>query len=175
MPPGFQSTDRPRWIASGLLGALAGAGLMYAYTRQALPIRPSEPVVTVVAPQAAPRKNPAPQPEPLQKLFEPVAPASEPPPVAASAPQPDEPEASADPAPPQFQVAGKINVNTAPAAELELLPGVGPVMAKSIVEYREKHGPFKSIVELDRVKGIGARTLERLAPLVTVDLPLPSR
>jgi competence protein ComEA len=48
-------------------------------------------------------------------------------------------------------------------------------LSKAIIDYREKNGPFKSIFELDHVKGIGPRTLERLAPLVTVDPPLPSR
>lgn len=64
---------------------------------------------------------------------------------------------------------GKINVNTASEAELQLLPDVGPKMAKAIADYRKANGPFKSIADLDKVKGIGERTLKRLAPLVTVD------
>ncbi|MBX3403322.1 MAG: ComEA family DNA-binding protein [Phycisphaeraceae bacterium] len=62
-----------------------------------------------------------------------------------------------------------INLNTASAAELELLPGIGPAMAERIIEHRESRGPFRSINELDRIGGIGARTIERLRDKVTVE------
>lgn len=58
---------------------------------------------------------------------------------------------------------GPINVNTATAAELESLPGIGPSKAQGIVDNR----PYASIEDLDRVPGIGPATLERLRPLVT--------
>lgn len=64
-----------------------------------------------------------------------------------------------------------IDLNTASIAELELLPGVGPAMAARIVEYRQKIGRFTSIEQLDSVRGIGARTMERLRPLVKVGAP----
>jgi competence protein ComEA len=63
----------------------------------------------------------------------------------------------------------RINVNTAGQAELELLPNVGPAMAKKIMDYRALHGPFKSIADLDKVKGIGPKTMAKIAPLVTVE------
>ena len=63
----------------------------------------------------------------------------------------------------------KININTAGAAELELLPGVGPALAGRIVEYREKKGAFKRVEDLDRVKGIGPKILERIREKVTVE------
>uniref|UniRef100_A0A7V5XHI2 Helix-hairpin-helix domain-containing protein n=1 Tax=Thermodesulfobacterium geofontis TaxID=1295609 RepID=A0A7V5XHI2_9BACT len=56
----------------------------------------------------------------------------------------------------------KIDINQATAEELEKLPGIGPKIAKNIIEYREKNGPFKSIEELLRVKGIGPKKLEQL-------------
>jgi competence protein ComEA len=59
-----------------------------------------------------------------------------------------------------------IDINRATAAELERLPGIGPSKAKAIVEYREKHGPFRSVRELTNVKGIGDKTFEALKPLV---------
>jgi competence protein ComEA len=62
-----------------------------------------------------------------------------------------------------------ININTATAAELELLPGIGPAMAQRIVEHREARGPFRSVNELERVPGVGARTVERLRGKVTVE------
>lgn len=72
-------------------------------------------------------------------------------------------------------VDNKVNINTATQAELELLPQVGPAMAKKILEYREKNGPFKDPKELDRIKGIGPKTLEKLLPLVTVKPDKPAR
>jgi competence ComEA-like helix-hairpin-helix protein len=60
---------------------------------------------------------------------------------------------------------GLVNVNTATAAELEALPGVGPVIARRIVEGR----PYRSVDDLDRVKGIGKRRLEEIGPLVTAE------
>ena len=58
-------------------------------------------------------------------------------------------------------VAGPVNVNTADAETISAeLKGVGLVKAKAIVEYREKHGPFRSADDLSLVKGIGERTVE---------------
>lgn len=72
---------------------------------------------------------------------------------------------SAEPAP----AAAKVNLNTATATELEVLPGIGPALAARIVEYRTTSGPFRSVDELDEVKGIGPRILERLRPLIAVE------
>ncbi|CAG0951551.1 hypothetical protein MYXO_00230 [Myxococcaceae bacterium] len=63
--------------------------------------------------------------------------------------------------------ARALNLNTASVAELETLPGVGESRAKAIVEAREKLGGFKSIDDLEEVKGIGKAALEKLRPLVT--------
>ncbi len=63
---------------------------------------------------------------------------------------------------------GKINVNRSDAAGLEALPGVGPVLAQRIEEYREEHGPFASIDDLDAVSGIGPALLAQLAKEATV-------
>ena len=63
---------------------------------------------------------------------------------------------------------GKINLNTASAAELDALPKVGPVLAQRIVDWRNEHGAFTSVEELDAVDGVGPRMLEALLPLVTV-------
>lgn len=61
-----------------------------------------------------------------------------------------------------------VNINRATASELRQLPGIGPVTADRIVAHREQHGPFRAPEDLIQVSGIGPRTLERLAPLVTV-------
>jgi competence protein ComEA len=62
---------------------------------------------------------------------------------------------------------GRLNLNTATAAELDALPGVGPVLAQRIVDHR-KQGPFTSIDQLDDVPGIGPARAAELAELVTV-------
>lgn len=57
---------------------------------------------------------------------------------------------------------GKINVNTADVQTLQALDGIGEVKAKAIVEYRQKHGPFKKAADLANVTGIGEATVEKL-------------
>ena len=61
-----------------------------------------------------------------------------------------------------------ININTASALELEILPGIGPALAARIVEYREANGPYQSVGELEAVRGISAAMVEELAALITV-------
>ena len=62
---------------------------------------------------------------------------------------------------PLWVLAGPVNVNTADAEAIsEALQGVGLSKAKAIVEYRQKHGPFKAAEDLSLVKGIGERTVE---------------
>jgi competence protein ComEA len=60
-----------------------------------------------------------------------------------------------------------LNVNTASADELQRLPGVGPVMARNVIAARSAK-PFESVNDLDRVKGIGPKMLDRLRPFVVV-------
>ena len=64
-----------------------------------------------------------------------------------------------------------MDVNAATAEELELLPRIGPVLAGRVVADREANGPFRSVNDLRRVRGIGPATVEGLAPLATVELP----
>lgn len=64
--------------------------------------------------------------------------------------------------------AGPINLNSATAADLDTLPGVGPATAAAILTYRDQHGPFAAIDALADVPGIGPAKLEALRGLVTV-------
>ena len=66
-------------------------------------------------------------------------------------------------------VGGKINLNTATLAELESLPGIGPGLAKSILEYRAINGSFASVEEIKDIPGVGEKTYERLKDLITVN------
>lgn len=63
---------------------------------------------------------------------------------------------------------GKININTAGPEELDTLPGIGPSLAQRIIEYREQHGPFRTIEDLQNVPGIGSKRWENLKDLITV-------
>ena len=63
---------------------------------------------------------------------------------------------------------GPVDLNAATAADLDGLPGIGPVLAERIVEHRERNGPFRSVEQLDDVPGIGPATYAELAELVTV-------
>ncbi|WP_270407895.1 ComEA family DNA-binding protein [Brachybacterium paraconglomeratum] len=63
---------------------------------------------------------------------------------------------------------GLIDLNTASAAELDELPGVGPAIAQRIVDHREQNGPFESVDQLKEVSGIGPATLEKMRDRATV-------
>jgi competence protein ComEA len=71
----------------------------------------------------------------------------------------------------EITAAKKINVNAADALELCTLPGVGPVIARRIVEYRKNHPPFEKAEDLTAVEGIGPATVEKLRPYVTCEAP----
>jgi competence protein ComEA len=61
----------------------------------------------------------------------------------------------------------KPSLSSATAEELDQLPGVGPVTAQKIIDYRTEHGPFRSVDDLDAVPGIGPTRIEQLRDLVT--------
>ena len=64
---------------------------------------------------------------------------------------------------------GVVNINTADAAQLSLLPRVGKTVAERIIAYRTEHGPFKKAADLMQVKGMGAKTFELVSPYVAVE------
>ena len=65
--------------------------------------------------------------------------------------------------------AGVVNINTADADQLQLLPRVGPALAGRIIAYREANGPFRTIEEIVAIKGIGDSSLERLEPYLATN------
>jgi comEA protein len=71
--------------------------------------------------------------------------------------------AAAEPAQPAV-----IDLNSASAELLDTLPGIGPSKAAAIIAHREAHGPFQSIEEIMKVKGIGPATYEKLKPFIAV-------
>jgi competence protein ComEA len=69
----------------------------------------------------------------------------------------------------EVPVAFPVNINTASQAELETLPGIGPVLAQRIIDYRENDATFSSIEDIQNVPGIGPATFEDIKELITVD------
>ena len=63
--------------------------------------------------------------------------------------------------------AQKLSLSNATAEQLDELPGVGPITAQKILDYRAEHGPFRSVDDLDAVPGIGPTRIEQLRDLVT--------
>lgn len=71
--------------------------------------------------------------------------------------------------PQEVLVEKSININTASLEELDSLPGVGPVIAQRIIDYREANNGFYDIQEIMDVSGIGEKTYAKLEPYITVD------
>ncbi|MDR3087247.1 MAG: helix-hairpin-helix domain-containing protein [Azoarcus sp.] len=61
-----------------------------------------------------------------------------------------------------------VNINTADAAALQQVKGIGPAKANAIVEYRKTNGPFASVNDLTKVSGIGEKSLAKMKPEITV-------
>ena len=80
-----------------------------------------------------------------------------------------------DPAEPtlaEAEASPRMNLNAASARLLTQLPGIGPKKAEAVVAYRDEHGAFASVDELQRVRGIGPKTVAKLAPLLFVESPV---
>ncbi len=86
---------------------------------------------------------------------------------ASAAPTSADPAVTENPAPGLLK-GERININTASAADLERLPGIGEKRAADIVAYRKAHGPFRSVEEITNVSGIGEVTLQALRDYITV-------
>lgn len=99
--------------------------------------------------------------------------------VAAEAPEaleePEAPEAPEEPAAPEETetepegMASRVNLNTADAAALESLPGIGPALAQRIIDYRTANGPFQTTAEIQDVRGIGAGIYAKIKDSITVE------
>lgn len=99
--------------------------------------------------------------------------------VAAETPEapeePEAPEAPEKPAAPEETetepegMASRVNLNTADAAALESLPGIGPALAQRIIDYRMANGPFQTTAEIQDVRGIGAGIYAKIKDSITVE------
>ena len=95
----------------------------------------------------------------------PTVPPTEPP-VRSEPSKQTEPKKSSDSS--EKKVTFPVNINTASKKELDALPGIGEVLAQRIIDYRSANGLFSTVDDLTKVKGIGAKTLEKLKPYATV-------
>lgn len=127
-------------------------------------VSPSVQAVHPVAGEAVAEAAPAPPPEEAQ----PQTPGDGL--LAAASTDPCRPGGRADDAPLE-QTTSLVDLNRAGVDELDGLPGIGPVLARRIVEFRQQHGPFAMVEDLLEVPGIGPKTLERLRALVRVSGP----
>ncbi len=71
--------------------------------------------------------------------------------------------------------AEPIDLDTATAQALQQLPGVGPAMAETIVDFRQKSGPFRRVEDLLAIRGITKQRLEKIRPYVKIDAPDPKK
>ena len=67
-----------------------------------------------------------------------------------------------------------LDLNTATAAQLAQVPGIGASSAKAIVQFRQKSGPFERVEDLLAIRGISARKLEQIRPYVNISKPAPA-
>lgn len=70
---------------------------------------------------------------------------------------------------PPLKLDFEVRVNQAEWPELTLLPNIGEVLARRIVQYRQQHGPFESVEQLQKVKGIGPKTVRRIQPYIRLE------
>ncbi len=150
--------------AAGALGGAAAGGVVWALAGRA-PMPQAPPIHEATSPPIAAdhpgiaRAEPAEQPAAAHPTPGPPMPTVDP--DAA-------PDDRSDPALANT-LALDVNLNEASAEELELLPGIGPVLARRIVDERARNGRFTSLLDFQRVPGIGEKTAANLAPHVRFD------
>ncbi|USN97892.1 MAG: helix-hairpin-helix domain-containing protein [Phycisphaeraceae bacterium] len=172
--PANTAISPARWAAAGLLGGASIVGMLWAVIGRAPAERPVPHESIAAASRESPptpasglatRQSPAPHEinaTPAGSIAEASPPVTAEPPVASGTPDPASPPARPKPA----AAPGRLNINTASAAELELLPSIGRTLAARIIEYRQREGPIRSLTQLMDVNGIGVRTAEAIEPYI---------
>lgn len=133
-----------------------------------LPVVPQVSITPEAAPDNSTLEAPLAQTPPQPKLQPAVKPERAPKNVAGLPPATTPKGNKSTNASPDYLSHHPIDLNAATLDQLQALPGIGPKMAQAILDYRAANGRFRSIDDLDNVKGIGEKKLEKLRPLVTV-------
>jgi len=155
-----QPSSRPsphgaRWVAALLVSGVGLVGVGYSLATRPTPA--PQPVVFVpqqVEPRAGAPELASPTPSPSSRE-----------------PQPDTGPAAAEPeltAAPKLEAGMTLDINTATAEQLQLLPGIGPSRAAAIIEDRVSRGRFRTVEDLARVSGIGPVTVDGVRPYVRI-------
>ncbi len=148
------TTSAAKWVVVVTLGGASIGGIAWTIGTR-LPRAPSAPIVVVPA-----------EVEPLPSRGDPVSEAGHTDSRESSERSVAETDPSTSVVEPVSATAPRlININTASAAELELLPQIGPTLANRIVAERDANGPFASLEDIERVRGIGPRTVEKIRDL----------
>ncbi|MDX2018238.1 MAG: ComEA family DNA-binding protein [Planctomycetota bacterium] len=174
-PPSIRPRDAATWALVGALMMLTVMGTIWAFHMRQGP----KPAPTATAtPETSPTPTPTPAPTPASLPAAASASSTAPVPDVSTPANADavpaltaEPTASAEklPAPlPPPPVAAPIDLNRATKEQLEMLPGIGPALAQRIIDDRTARGPFRSVDDLDRVSGIGKKTIDKFRAKVTV-------
>lgn len=161
-----------KWFAVGVLSTLATLALAWSvWTGRGTPFQPA-PLASAAAvqPPASAGRVLETSPSGPQSPSELAARTSQPPPPPSAKPERDQSSAARESPAPKAPLTRTININSAPQAELELLPGIGPALAQRIIDERARLGGFKTIDDLDRVRGIGPKLLARLRPHISIEV-----
>ncbi len=179
-PPPLERDDwtggPAKWFAVGVLSTLAALALGWAAVRtwgeRATPSAAASTPTRFVHAAEVGRSLDQPAPKGPSTAQGASTAAVEIPPASEAAPASAAPAVQAAPAPaaksPAATLDRRININTASKAELETLPRIGPAMADRIIEERTLRGPFARVEDLNRVRGIGPKTIDRLRPHISV-------
>ncbi|MFI4917251.1 MAG: helix-hairpin-helix domain-containing protein [Phycisphaerales bacterium JB060] len=155
MNAGQPSPQSARWVAALLISGVGLAGVGYSLATKPTP----QPQPVVFVPQQLEARAGAPVTQ---------APTATPAPVQLRAATTERPGPGAA-SEPDLRVGMTIDINTASADRLELLPGIGPSRAAAIIESRQSVGPFRTVEDLARVHGIGPATVEGVRPYVRIE------